>query len=82
MVRIAVRSITFNCLKGVVHHSSSSLVRTHDVENYMNLPSSQKYFRELVYFVISMIVTLNQLIEESYVFSVDIILVTSTRQVN
>lgn len=82
MVRIAVRSITFNCLKGVLHYPSSSVVRTHDVENYMNLPSSQKYFRELVYFVISMIVTLNQLIEESYVFNVDIILVTSTKLVN
>lgn len=55
MVRIAVRTITFNCLK----------VQTPDVEAFMNLPASQKYFRQLVYYVISLIVTLNRLIEES-----------------
>ncbi|KAK8820245.1 hypothetical protein WA577_006311 [Blastocystis sp. JDR] len=53
MVRIAVRTITLNCLK----------VNDKNIVAFMGQPSTLKYFKKLVYYVISLVVTLNKMIE-------------------
>ena len=60
MVRIAVRTITFNCLRGEIFFLGSSLVKDDHCINYMSQPEPQRYFRELVYYVISLIVNMNE----------------------
>ena len=81
MVRIAVRTITLNCLKGMFGLRSSFvfeyiyywwllwiaillyLVNDKNIITYMAQPSSLKYFKKLVYYVISLAVTMNKMVE-------------------
>ena len=66
MVRIAVRTITLNCLKGWHRSSALSVVNDKNIEKYMGQPSTLKYFKKLVYYVISLVVTMNSMVESKY----------------
>lgn len=68
MVRIAARTITFNCLRGIPFSYHSYPVKDPLVSRYMAEPGPQKYFRQLVYYIISLIVTFNNLCEDQFVF--------------
>jgi hypothetical protein len=66
MVRIAVRTITLNCLKGIFCFDIYILVNDKNIVNYMGQPSTLKYFKKLVYYVISLVVTMNKMVEAKY----------------
>ena len=63
MVRIAVRTITLNCLKGKKNNVMFTVVNDKNIVKYMSQPSTLKYFKKLVYYVISLVVTMNSMVE-------------------
>ena len=67
MVRIAVRTITLNCLKGIsLVFGVDDVVNDKNIIAYMSQPSTLKYFKKLVYYVISLVVTMNKMIDSGY----------------
>lgn len=67
MVRIAVRTITLNCLKGMLLvYGVDGVVNDKNIIAYMSQPSTLKYFKKLVYYVISLVVTMNKMIDSGY----------------
>ena len=44
-----------------------------NIVSYMSQPSTLKYFRKLVYYVISLVVTMNKMIEAKFVLNVLVI---------
>ena len=72
MVRIAVRTITLNCLKGTTPALKLTLiVNDKNIVKYMDQPSTLKYFKKLVYYVISLVVTMNSMVESKYLLAME-----------
>ena len=49
--------------------SSSHVVKTKDIEEYMEQPRSQAYFRKLVYYVMDLVLRLDRLLSDAFRFS-------------
>ena len=69
MVRIAIRTITFNCLRGLALREPSRVVKDDHCFQFMSQPEPQRYFRQLVYYIISLIITMNNLCKDKWLCS-------------